>query len=246
MDKLIYVAMTGAKQTMRAQSINNHNLANAGTLGFRASLMAQTDREVEGMGYPTRVNAVMEDGAWDFGAGPLRNTGRDLDVAVQGEGWIAVQKDDGTEGYTRAGNLRINNAGLLETSTGHLVLGNGGPLAIPPHQRLFIGDDGQISIVPEGQKPNTLVEVDRIKLVNPPAVELTQDPDGLFRRIDGGESDADAGLTVVSGSLEGSNVSTSAALVHMIELSRQFEMQVQMMKKAEESDEAAQRLMRMS
>lgn len=245
MDKLLYVAMTGASETMRSQATVSHNLANISTTGFRAIQHAMEEVPIEGIGLPTRVNAVMTSRMWNEASGAMQQTGRALDVAIQGEGWLAVQAPNGEEGYTRAGNLRINATGLLETASGQLVLGNSGPISIPPFERMDIGGDGQISIVPLGQKPDGLAEIDRLKLVNPPRDELMRGNDGLFRRRDGEDSVADPRLRIASGQLESSNVNAASALVEMIELSRRFEMQVRSMSAAEELDESAQRLMRL-
>lgn len=246
MDKLLYVAMTGASETMRAQATVSHNLANISTTGFRAVQHAMKEVPIEGIGLPTRVNAIMVSRMWDEASGAMQQTGRALDVAIQGEGWLAVQGPNGEEAYTRAGNLRINATGLLETANGQLVLGNSGPISIPPFNRMDIGGDGQISIVPIGQKPDGLAAIDRLKLVNPPRNELMRSDDGLFRRRDGEDGIADSRLRIASGQLEASNVNAASALVEMIELSRRFEMQVRSMNTAEKMDEGAQRLMRIS
>ena len=173
------------------------------------------------------------------------NTGQELDVAIQGEGWFAVQTADGSEAYTRAGSLRVNASRMLETASGQLILGNGGPISLPPYQSVDIGYDGLISIVPQGQGPDTIAEVDRLKLVNPPVEELTAGGDGLFRLKDEQPAIADPTVRVNTGQLEDSNVNPSAALVEMIEISRHYEMQIRAMHTAEENDEAAARLMRM-
>ncbi|MCC6625757.1 MAG: flagellar basal body rod protein FlgF, partial [Chloroflexi bacterium] len=172
MDRLVYVAMSGAKETLRAQAANNHNLANASTTGFRADLSAFQSQAVAGDGLPSRVYAVATSVGWDPGGGALEQTGRDLDVAVQGAGWLAVQAPDGTEAYTRAGDLRVDGAGLLQTGAGHPVLGDGGPIAVPPHAAIAVARDGSVSIVPLGQGARTVAIVGRIRLVNPPAETL--------------------------------------------------------------------------
>src|SRR3954454_7417426 len=105
MDRMLYVAMTGAKETLRAQTVNNHNLANVSTTGFRADLAAFQSRAVDGSGYGSRVYATNGTVGWDSNSGALLSTGRDLDVAINGPGWIAIQGPDGKEAYTRAGDL---------------------------------------------------------------------------------------------------------------------------------------------
>ncbi len=244
MDRMLYIGMSGAKETLLAQALNNHNLANVSTTGFRADLSQARSMPVFGPGLPSRAYALSERPGIDFTPGPIQTTGRDLDVAIRGRGFIAVQAPDGSEAYTRAGDLAISPEGLLVTGTGLPVLGEGGPITVPPAQSLSIGSDGTVSIIPLGQAANTQAAVDRIKLVNPPLEELEKGEDGLFRGPGGATYPADAAVTLVSGALEGSNVSPAQALVRMIELSRQFELQVKAMKTAQENDEATARLLR--
>src|SRR3569623_959568 len=173
MDRSVYVAMTGASQIMRAQAEVAHNLATANTIGFKAELSAFQSLPVQGDGLQTRINGVAQGTGWDTTAGNQMETGNDLDVAVQGDGWIAVQTPDGTEGYTRAGNLRIDADGLLTDAKGTAVLGGGGPITIPQASSVKIGSDGTISVVPLGESPATVATTDRIKLVNPGNDQLT-------------------------------------------------------------------------
>jgi len=244
MDDMIYLAMSGAKQTEFAQTINSNNLANVSTTGFRADLHSFSSVPIDGPGVESRINAVVESYGTDFAPGPVSNTGRALDVAVQGTGYIAIQAPDGSEAYTRAGDLRVEAGGLLSTGAGHLVLGDGGPVAIPPNNSLLIGIDGTISVQPLGQGPETLAIVDRIKLVNPHSSELMKDADGLLRKVDGADADADASVKLTSGALEQSNVNVAKTLVNMIELARQYEMQINVIKTSEENADAASQMMR--
>jgi flagellar basal-body rod protein FlgF len=246
MDRFLYIAMSGAKETALSQARNTQNLANANTTGFKASLEAFTSREVRGPGYQTRTYAINQDMKVDLSPGPQQATGRDLDVAVQGQGWIAVQAPDGTEAYTRAGDLRVDAMGLLTTGTGLPVLGDAGPIAVPPFETFEIGTDGTISIRPLGQDANAMAEVDRIKLVNPDPAELVRGEDGLIRHQLSVEQPPDAGVTLMRGMLEASNVNTVEAMVTMIDLARHFEMQVKMMKTAEDNDAASASLLRMT
>ena len=245
MDEMIFLAMTGAKQTEYAQSINSNNLANVSTTGFRADLHSFSSVPIDGPGVETRVNAVVESYGTDFSQGPVATTGRDLDIAVQGDGFIAVQAADGTEAYTRAGDLRIEAGGLLSTGAGHLVIGDGGPVAIPPNSSLLIGEDGTVSIQPIGQGPETYSIVDRIKLVNPDVSMMQKGPDGLLRLADGEVAAPDANMRITSGALEQSNVNVAKTLVNMIELARQYEMQVNVIKTSEENADSAATLMRL-
>jgi flagellar basal-body rod protein FlgF len=244
MDKLLYIAMSGAKETLRAQAANNHNLANASTTGFRADLSAFQSREVVGSGFASRVYATNATTGWDASLGAQLSTGRDLDVAIQGDGFIAVQGHDGREAYTRAGDLRVDPNGQLLTGTGLQVMSDGGPVSVPPSSALSVAPDGTISIVPLGQGPETTAAVGRIKLVNPPQDQLDRGEDGLFRLRDGSDAPADANVRVASGSLESSNVNAAAAMVNMIELSRNFDLQVKAMRSAEDNAAAATQLLR--
>ena len=246
MDKLVYVAMTGAKQVMRQQGVISSNLANVNTDGFRADLTRFTSRPVYGAGHPTRVNSIVTGDGFDNASGTLMSTGQELDIAIRGAGFIAVQDSEGNEAYTRSGALRLNSLGLLESRTGELVLGDNGPVAIPEHKSLKVGNDGTISIVPKGQGPQTLAAVARIKLVNPEPTALEKGPDGLLRSRDGGEAAADASVQISPGFLETSNVNLAETMVGMIELARQFEMQIRMMRAADENSAQASQLMRMS
>ena len=245
MDRMLYVAMSGAKQIMLAQAVNNNNLANVSTAGFRADLDAFRSMPVFGPGYPSRVYTMTDRPGTDMSAGALTTTGRELDVAVNGQGWITVQAPDGSEAYTRAGDLRVSVNGQLETGAGHPVMGNGGPIAIPPFDKIEIGSDGTISILPIGQAPSALAVVDRIKLVNPLQRDMEKGVDGLMR-VKGSEVAPDATVSLAGGVLESSNVNAVEAMVKMIELSRHYETQIKMMRVAQENDVAATQMMRMS
>ncbi len=171
MDRGLYVAMTGAKQIMQAQAVNNHNIANISTIGFRADSVSFDSEPIYGPGYATRVNAVAGDAGTDFSAGTMESTGRDLDIAVNGNGFIAVRGSDGQEAYTRAGDLRVSPVGAVTTASGLPVLTESGPLVIPPSTNVSIGSDGTVSVVPQGSAPFAVTQVDRIKLVNPPTAD---------------------------------------------------------------------------
>lgn len=246
MDAMIYLSMAGAEQTLIEQSMNSQNLANISTPGFKADLIQARSMPVFGDGFGSRVYAMTERPTIDFDAGPIMTTGRDLDVAVNGDGWIAVQAPDGTEGLSRAGDFRISANGLLTTGAGHPVLGNGGPIAIPAAQKIEIGSDGTISVRPLGQEANALAVLDRIKLVNPPLADLVKGEDGLIRISSGAASQPDAAVGLVSGALEGSNVNAVEAMVNMITLARRFELQVKLMESAERNDLATSQMLRLT
>lgn len=246
MDRAIYVAMNGAMASMRAQTANTNNIANVNTVGFRRDMNAFREAEVNGYGLRTRVAVTRAGEGSDMSPGPLKHTGRNLDVAIRGKGWVAVQTPDGGEAYTRAGNFRLTSAGQLMTTDGHPVIGNAGPIAVPPYSNLNIGEDGTISIVPLGAQPDEVAVVDRIKLVDPPDNQLYKDTDTLMHTVGGQPLAADANVHVVSGFLEQSNVTPATALVRMIQLARQYEMQVKEIRASDQNAQSSQQLLRMS
>ncbi|MBK6289106.1 MAG: flagellar basal-body rod protein FlgF [Gammaproteobacteria bacterium] len=247
MDKALYTSMTGAKHNTIAQTVHANNLANVSTDGFRRDYVTARSMGIYyGDGFPTRAHALAERPATDFEVGTLRETGRDLDIAVSGEGWIAVQAPDGKEAYTRAGNLQITPLGQLLTGNGLPVRGNGGPIAIPDSSKIEIGGDGTITVRALGQGPESLSEINRIRLVNPPERDLVKREDGLVYYRNGERAPVDAQVSVVSGFLEGSNVNAVEALTEMLSLARQYEMQVKLMKTVDEDSEAAARLLQVA
>ncbi len=243
MDRVLYVVANGGKQLMHAQALNTHNLANANTVGFQQDLANFRTQLISGPGLETRAFATAEDVGVSFDKGTIQTTGRSLDVAVNGDGWLAVQSADGSEAYTRAGNLHVNANGQLLTGADHPVLGDAGPIVIPDFEQLEIGVDGSISVRPVGQQPNTLSEVGRIKLVSPEPALLVKGGDGLLRTRDNVPAVASTDVSLVSGALESSNVNSIEAMVNMIGLARQFEMQVKIMKTAEDNDASSTRMM---
>jgi len=243
MDRGLYVAMTGAKQIMQAQAVNNHNIANVSTTGFRADAVSFTSEPIYGPGYATRVNAVAGDGGTDLSTGVLTTTSLPLDIAVNGKGFIAVQGAGGKEAYTRAGDLRVLESGAVVTASGSPVLSESGPLNVPPSTQVTIGNDGTISVVPLGLSPAAQSQVDRIKLVNPPAKDLQKGADGLMHLKNGGKAPTDETVTVTSGVLESSNVNAAQSLVNMIELQRLYEFQIKSINSADADEQSAERMM---
>ncbi len=233
MDRLIYTAMTGAKHILEQQANTSNNLANATTSGFRAQLNSFRAVPVISDGLPTRAFVVDSTIGTDFTPGVLQQTARDLDVAIQGKGWIALQLEDGSEAYTRHGSLNLSPNGVLQTQSGVNILGDGGPISIPPDVTVSIAKDGTVSAIATGIKPGASTILGRIKLVNPPEDSIVRGDDGLFRTRNGEPAEADAGVALVGGALEGSNVNVVDAMVSMISLARQFEMQMNLMKNAE-------------
>lgn len=243
MDKLIYTAMTGASHVLQQQAAVSENLANTNTPGFRATLNTFRAVPLVGEGLPTRAFVVDSTSGSDFTPAAFQPTGRELDVAVNGAGWIVVQDADGKEAYTRNGSLQISSNGVLQTRTGLNVLGDSGPITIPQGVQVTFAKDGTISAVPEGPQAASVSAVGRLKLVNPPAEQLDRGGDGLFRLKDGSVAAADAKTEVVPGNLEGSNVSTVEMLVNMISLARKFDMQMKMLQSADNNAKQASSIM---
>jgi flagellar basal-body rod protein FlgF len=245
MDHFVYVAAAGAKESLLAQASNAHNLANASTVGFKADLLEAQTVYLRGAGEETRAYNVIEDTGVDFGQGVIEQTGRDLDLAINGSGWFAVQARGGGEGLSRRGDFRIDEFGQMVNGAGEALLGNDGPIALPPFSSLSIGSDGTVSIVPLGEQPNAQAVLDRIKLVNPSPENLTKSEYGLLQVNGGLPSEPDAAVRLTTGALESSNVNPVSAMVKMIELSRQFEHYIKLMKVGEEIDTSSASLMRL-
>jgi len=244
MDKMLYTATNGARQAMQAQTAIAHNLANANTLGFKSQLNTFTSWHVSGPGLNTRVMNQQNADDIDMSAGSIITTGQELDVAINGDGFIAVQNEEGEEAYTRAGNLKIDSVGRLTTGTGFAVMGNGGPIALPQSEKIDIGADGSISVVPVGQAASALVITDRIKLVNPDVKNLQKNADGLLQLKGGAVAPAVADVHLETGVLENSNVNAVGQMIDLITNARQFETNIKLMTEAKTLDESSARLLR--
>jgi flagellar basal-body rod protein FlgF len=238
MDRIVYLAMSGAKATLQRQDTLANNLANASTNGFRAEMQAFRAVPVRGDGASTRVYALESTIGYDTRSGPVQSTGRALDVALKGNGWLAVQGLDGTEAYTRGGALEVNPEGQLVTTAGLPVLGDGGPITLPANAAVEIADDGTITAKVGNGRPQ---QAGRLKLVTPDA-PLVRGTDGLFRGADG-DLGADPTARLSSGALEGSNVSPVETMVAMIAAARQFEQQMKMLQSAEQKEQSATKLL---
>ena len=243
MDRLIYTAMTGAKHTLEQQATTSQNLANASTTGFRAQIDSFRAVPIVGDGLPTRSFVVDATVGSNFTPGPMQQTGNSLDVAIQGNGWLTLQTDDGSEAYTRNGALQVSVNGVLQTQSGVAVAGEAGPITIPPNMSLTIGADGTISAIDKTTTPTSVTTLGKLKLVNPPTQNLVRGDDGLFRTKNGAPVEADANVVVASGTLEGSNVNLVDSMVNMISLSRQFDLHMTMLKTAETMDNSAAQVM---
>ena len=236
---MIYLSMSGAKATLQRQDTLANNLANASTVGFRAELQAFRAVPVNGSGASTRVYALETTPGYDATPGVVQSTGRNLDVAMKGNAWLAVQALDGTEAYTRAGALEIDAEGVLTSAGGLTVLGDGGPITVPADASVSIGADGTLSAKSANGKTST---IGKLKLVTPEA-PLERGADGLFRAADGAELAADPAARVQDGALEGSNVSPVQTMVAMISAARQFEAQMKLLQTAEADEKSASQLL---
>jgi flagellar basal-body rod protein FlgF len=243
MDKLIYTAMTGASHVLEQQATVSENLSNTNTPGFRATLSTFRAVPLVGEGLATRTFVVDSTAGADFTPAPFQPTGRSMDVAINGAGWLAVQGADGKEAYTRNGSFQISPNGVLQTRNGQNVMGESGLITIPPNTQITFAKDGTISTIPEGSQASAIVVVGRLKLVNPPPQQLERSGDGLFRLKDGSSAPADANTEVVAGNLEGSNVNTVEMMVNMISLARKFDMQMKMLQTADTNAKSASSIM---
>ena len=244
MDRMIYTAMTGAKHILEQQATTAHNLANATSTGFNAQVDSFRAVPVISEGLPTRAFVVDATVGADFNPGAIQATNRDLDVAIQGKGWLVVQRADGSEGYTRNGSLKVSENGILETATGLTVMGDGGPISIPPDVAISIAKDGTVSSVANGTLPGPSNAIGRLKLVNPPEADLVRASEGVFV-TKSGSAEVDTEVNVVSGALESSNVNVVDAMVTMISLARQFETQMKLIQNAENNANKASQLLSM-
>ncbi|MBK8569900.1 MAG: flagellar basal body rod protein FlgF [Nitrosomonadales bacterium] len=246
MDRLIYTAMGGASHILQQQASVGQNLSNVNTPGYRAAVNAFRAVPLVGEGLPTRTFVVDSTAGADFTPGVMQPTGRNLDMAVQGRGWIAVQMENGSEAYTRNGSFQVSPEGVLQTRAGLNVAGDTGSITIPPNTEVTVGKDGTISTVPTGLPPNQVVLVGRIKLVNPAEEQMVRGDDGMFRTKDGKPAAADIAVKVAPGNLESSNVNTVEAMVSMISLARQFDMQMKMLQSADNNARQASQLLNMN
>lgn len=247
MDRALYIAATGARELMRRQDVQTNNLSNALTPGFRAEIAAQrTAPVVGGPGLRTRAYAVESTPGADMSAGAMMATGRELDVAIQGEGWFAVRTADGGEAYTRAGGFQTTADGMLVDVAGRSVLDpNGEPILIPPDTKVQVNTDGSIASVPEVDRVQA-AQIASLKLVNPPGNTLARGADGLFRLRQGGIAPAADGVRVAGGMLEGSNVNAVETMVGMIAAARHYDVQIQLMQNTDQNQRSATQILSMT
>lgn len=249
MDRMIFTAMSGAKQSLDQQAVVSNNLANAVTPGFRAQLVEMQAVQVGGDGLPTRASVQVTGNGSDFSRGPVTRTDRALDVTLSEDGWLAVQAADGSEAYTRRGDIQVDGNGML-TVGGDPVLGQGGPVFVPPGSRLDIGSDGTLSVIEMSQNntPRSAAILGRLKLVSATTGQLERGQDGLFRALPDANGvrqplAPDNSIRLATGSLEGSNVSTVESMVALIDTGRRYEMQMKVIDSANENAQRANNLL---
>lgn len=248
MDRALYIAMSGAKYNMVSQTAHSNNLANANTTAFKSDFAQARSMPVWGEHFPTRAYALTERPGSDFNDGPMVQTGNDLDLAVAGDGMFSVIDETGQEAYSRRGDMTVTPLGELINGDGLQMVGEGGPIVLPPYEKLHFGEDGTISIRPPGAGPQALVVIDQMKMVNPDLSTMEKGTDGLFRVINNNQQVLEADLTVrtASGFVEGSNVNAVNELTHILSLNRQYEMQVKMMKTAEEVSRSSEQILQLN
>ncbi len=241
MDRLLFTAVSGAARSLSQQEIHANNLANVNTQGFRSDLDNALTKQVNGEGYASRYLAQPTQGGVDMSPGAVRETGRDLDIAVKGDGLITLRSGN-REVYTRNGQIDVNAEGELSIN-GLPLEGDNGPIVLPPFSSVSIGDDGVITIVPDDGDITAPMDVDRVKLVNIPANELSKNAAG-YLVTNATVNPRDEDITVAAGHLESANVSAINEMVSSIALNRQFEAQIKMMKAAEDLATTGNRLIR--
>ena len=245
MDNLLYIAMSGAKENMNALAVRSNNLANASTIGFKADFENARAMQGYGEGLPTRVFSMAEEPGQNMSSGAIETTGRELDVAVKGDGWIAVEDSDGNEAYTRMGSLVLDQDGTLRTSDGRAVLDDSGEhIELPALSKIEINQDGTVGGRPDGEGSDVFEEYQRIKLVNPEKTAMYRGTDGLFRLKSGATAEESDSVRLINGALESSNVNVVDEMTSLIRIQRQYDMQVKLMSSAKEMDESQNQLLR--
>ncbi|MFB9134727.1 flagellar basal-body rod protein FlgF [Vibrio olivae] len=240
MDSFLYTATSGASRVLKAQQVHSNNLSNADTAGFRADMERLNSVPLQGAGFDGRTMVVTNSAATRYDSGDITKTGRPLDVAILGEGFFAVETPNGEEAYTRAGNIAVDVNGALSIN-GFALIGENGPMVLPEYQKVEVSERGVISITPPGGGAE--VQVGAMKLVRPEPNELQKQSDSLLHTVNGGVLDADETVQIASEHVEGSNVSAIDELLNVMSLTRNFEMQVRMMKAAETLAQAGNKMM---
>ncbi|MGE5722923.1 MAG: flagellar basal body rod protein FlgF [Sphingomonadales bacterium] len=245
MDRLVQTSLSALRGAMARQATTANNLANVDTVGFRGEMASARALWIRGGGLESRALASEEVTGADFRGGAVTETARPLDVALEGDALLAVQAENGEEAYTRRGDLQLSETGLLTTGEGTPVLGDEGPITLPPADSVKIERDGAIWIVPTDGDPNAPQLAGRLKLASPIGSQVVKGIDGLFRVQGGGILPGDATAHLLSGRLEGSNVEATKALTDMIEASRAWDTQLKLITTARDLDSSSTDLMRM-
>ena len=246
MDRLIHTAFTGLTSSMSRQRVIASNMANSQTIGFRADMVAMTPMTLDGPGLEVRAMNDTEVRGANMKAGSITQTGKPLDLAMEGDVMLAVQGRDGGEAYSRRGDLSIAPSGLLVNGDGAPVVGESGPITIPPGRQLIIGPDGQLLLRDPATPDAPPTRLDRLKLASPAGTRIEKGLDGLFRVFGGGVLPNDEEGSVLVGALEQSNVNASEVLVEMVDAQRLFELRTKLVQTAREIDEGGASLMRIT
>lgn len=243
MDRMIHTALSGMEAAMTRQRVTASNLANAQTTGFRAETFTVDPAQLKGPALEARaMNRGSVHGA-DMRSGAMVETGNPLDIAIGGNALLALQGADGSEVYSRRGDLSVGASGVLQNGDGRPVMGQAGPITIPPGRNLSIGQDGTISARDPAAPDAPAEELGRIKLASMEGSRIAKDTDGFMRVVGGGILPTDQAATLTSGALEQSNVDTTQVLVDMIEAQRSFERRAKLFSTANEIDTSGARLM---
>lgn len=245
MDPALYISMTGAKRSLAEQGVYSNNLANVNTPGFRADLYQAESLYLTNQPLQTQTYTTSTESAVDFKAGSMMTTQRPLDAAIRGNGWFVIQNDSGQQALTRKGSFLVDQSGLLTTSDGHLVMGEGGPISIPPHESIQLAEDGTITIVPLGEEPSAVAVLDRLLLTNPDQNQLVKGGDGYIYDKQKQTFQSDVTVRIATQTLEGSNVNSVDQMVNMISASREFETQLKMMNTVDQNQQSLARLLQL-
>lgn len=251
MDRLVFTSNATIKEQATARQVLVNELANVSTVGFKSSYdVALQSVKVEGAGFDSRyqAQAVARD-LIRLEPGPVMATGRPMDVAMTDKTVLAVQAPNGELAFTRRGDLKVNAQGQMENGSGHLVLGAGGPIAVPPGMMVTINDDGSVYAKDPAQPGAAAsVFIDQLRLRDATDVKLGRRQDGLFK-VDGQPDGADIAAgnppaKLIPQALEGSNVSAIEAMTRLIDQSRSFETQIRIIKETKGLDESGSTMMK--
>ncbi|MDT0574703.1 flagellar basal body rod protein FlgF [Croceicoccus sp. F390] len=240
---MIYTALTGMDAAMVRQRTIASNLANAQTPGFRAETFAVQTLTLKGPALETRAQSQGSVRGADMAGGKIVSTGQPLDIALSGEALLALQATDGSEVYSRRGDLTVGAGGVLENGDRLPVMGMAGPITVPPNRSITIASDGAIMSSDPAEPQAPAQEIGRIKLASAAGSRIEKDLDGFLRVVGGGVLPADPTAQLTTGMLEQSNVDSAQVLVDMIEAQRSFDRRAKLFTTAGELDQASARLM---